>query len=51
VRDGSFLEGNEVVGGYVEIEVGDLDEALHMAKTWPARGSVEIRPVVASPMS
>ena len=28
-----------------EIEVADLDEALRMAKTWPGRGTVEIRPV------
>jgi hypothetical protein len=46
VHDGAFIEGNEVVGGYVEINVADLDEALHMAKTWPARGTVEIRPVI-----
>ncbi len=46
VRDGPFIEGNEVVGGYVEINVADLDEALRLAKSWPARGIVEIRPVV-----
>jgi len=46
IHDGVFIEGNEVVGGYVEINVPDLDEALRMAKTWPARGTVEIRPVV-----
>jgi hypothetical protein len=34
-----------VIGGYAEIEVADLDEALRLAKTWPA-GSVEVRPVV-----
>jgi hypothetical protein len=46
VRDGPFIEGNEVIGGYVEINVADLDEALRLAKTWPARGIVEIRPVI-----
>jgi hypothetical protein len=46
VRDGPFPEGNEVVGGYVEATVADLDEALRMAKTWPAGGTVEIRPVI-----
>jgi hypothetical protein len=45
VTDGPFIEGNEVIGGYAEIEVADLDEALRLAKTWPA-GSVEVRPVV-----
>jgi len=46
VTDGPFLEGNEVIGGYAEIDVPDIDEALRMAKGWPARGAVEIRPVV-----
>jgi hypothetical protein len=46
VTDGPFLEGNEVIGGYAEIEVADLDEALRMAKAWPPRGAVEIRPVL-----
>lgn len=46
VTDGPFMEGNEIVGGYAEIDVADLDEALRMAKTWPGRGTVEIRPVV-----
>src|SRR5262245_32429071 len=46
VTDGPFLEGKENIGGYAEIDVADLDEALRMAKTWPGRGAVEIRPVV-----
>jgi hypothetical protein len=50
ITDGPFLEGTEVIGGYAEIDVADLDEALQMAKTWPA-GGVEIRPVVSSDRS
>jgi hypothetical protein len=46
VTDGPFLEGKEQIGGYAEIEVADLDEALEMARTWPGRGTVEIRPAV-----
>jgi hypothetical protein len=46
VTDGPFLEGKEAIGGYAEIDVADLDEALRMARTWPGRGTVEIRPVV-----
>ena len=46
VTDGPFLEGTVVIGGYAEIEVADLDEALALAKTWPGHGVVEIRPVV-----
>jgi hypothetical protein len=46
VIDGPFLEGNELIGGYAEIDVADLDAALAMAKEWPGGGAVEIRPVV-----
>jgi hypothetical protein len=49
VKDGLFLEGKEIVGGYMEIDVPDLDEALRMAKTWPGRGTVEIRPLIERP--
>ena len=44
VTDGPFIESKEVIGGYAEIEVADLDEALAMAREWP--GTVEIRPIV-----
>ncbi len=46
VTDGPFIEAKEQIGGYASIDVGDLDEALRMARTWPGRGSVEIRPVL-----
>ena len=46
VTDGPFIEAKEQVGGYACIEVSDLDEALRMARTWPGRGAVEIRPVM-----
>jgi hypothetical protein len=46
VTDGPFLEGKESIGGYAEIDVEDLDEALRMARTWPGRETVEIRPVM-----
>jgi hypothetical protein len=49
VTDGPFMEGKEAIGGYAEIDVADLDEALRMAKSWPARGTVEIRPVREQP--
>jgi hypothetical protein len=45
IVDGPFVEGKEVVSGYTEIEVADLDEALRMVKTWPGCPIVEIRPV------
>jgi hypothetical protein len=47
VTDGPFIEAKEQIGGYASIEVSDLDEALRMARSWPGRGSVEIRPVMS----
>jgi len=45
VTDGPFVEGKEVVSGYAEIDVADLDEALRLARAWPACPIVEIRPI------
>lgn len=50
VVDGPFIEGKEVVSGYTEIEVADLDEAMRMVRTWPGCPVVEIRPVETGPM-
>ena len=47
ITDGPFVEGKEVVSGYAEIDVADLDEALQMARTWPGCPVVEIRPLEA----
>jgi hypothetical protein len=47
VTDGPFVEGKEVVSGYAEIEVADLDEALRLARAWPACPVVEIRPLAS----
>ncbi|HEV8624772.1 MAG TPA: YciI family protein [Acidimicrobiia bacterium] len=44
ITDGPFVEGKEVVSGYAEVEVADLDEALRMVRTWPGCPLVEIRP-------
>lgn len=47
LTDGPFIEAKETIGGYLIIEVPDLDAAIEIAKTWPAAGhKVEIRPVV-----
>ncbi|MBF6177688.1 YciI family protein [Nocardia otitidiscaviarum] len=45
ISDGPFVEGKEVVSGYTEIDVADLDEALAMVRTWPGCPIVEIRPI------
>lgn len=45
VTDGPFVEGKEVVSGFAEVEVADLDEALKLVRSWPACPIVEIRPI------
>jgi hypothetical protein len=44
VTDGPFVEGKEIMSGFAEVEVADLDEALKLARSWPACPIVEIRP-------
>jgi hypothetical protein len=48
VTDGPYAEAKEVLGGFVLIEVEDLDEAIRWAARIPTawRGKVELRPVV-----
>ena len=47
LTDGPFLETKETIGGFAVLEVPDLDAAIDIAKTWPARSHrVEIRPIV-----
>jgi hypothetical protein len=47
LTDGPFLEAKETVAGFGIVEVPDLDAAIEIASTWPARGHrVEIRPIV-----
>jgi hypothetical protein len=46
VTDGPFVETGEVVGGYSIIDVADLDEALRIARGFPACPTVEIRPIL-----
>jgi hypothetical protein len=46
ITDGPFVEGKEVVSGYTEVEVADLDEALRMVRTWPGCPIIEIRPLM-----
>lgn len=49
VTDGPFIEAKERIGGYAVIEVAGLDEAIELAKDWPAGGTVEVRPLVERP--
>ena len=47
ITDGPFVEGKEVISGFAVVEVEDLDEALALARSWPACPVVEIRPVTS----
>ena len=51
VVDGPFADSKEMLGGYVIVDVADLDAALEWAARAPCAtaGSVEIRPVLPAP--
>jgi hypothetical protein len=51
VQDGPFADTKELFGGFVIIDVPDLDAALEWAARAPcaAAGSVEVRPTMAAP--
>jgi hypothetical protein len=53
VEDGPFADTKELLGGFVVLEVTDLDAALAWAARAPcaAAGSVEVRPIVPSPQA
>jgi hypothetical protein len=47
LTDGPFLEAKETIGGFAVVEAADLDAAVAIAQTWPARShKVEVRPIV-----
>ena len=48
VSDGPFMEGKELVGGYLIINAKDIDEAVEISKGCPIfneNGRLEVRPV------
>lgn len=51
IVDGPFADTKEILGGYVILDVVDLDAALEWASRAPcaSAGSVEIRPVLPPP--
>lgn len=52
VQDGPMADSHEQLGGYVVVEVPDLNAALHWAAQSPAAldGAVEVRPVWDNPL-
>jgi hypothetical protein len=47
MTDGPFAETKEALGGFILVDVPDLDAALAIAANWPSArfGGVEVRPV------
>ena len=45
VSDGPFVEAKESVGSYAVVEVENEEEAIAIAKRWPAGGVAEVRPI------
>lgn len=53
VTDGPFVEGKEIVGGYLMIKAADLQEAVALSKNCPIfeyEGIVEVREVQQLPV-
>jgi hypothetical protein len=46
ITDGPFAETAEMIGGYYDVELPDLDHAIAAAKLLPDTYSLEIRPTV-----
>lgn len=46
LTDGPFAETAEMIGGYYDVELPDMDHAIAAAALLPATYSVEIRPTV-----
>ena len=49
VSDGPFIESKEMLGGFIVLEVADLEEAVRIASEWPSLESegagVTLQPV------
>jgi hypothetical protein len=49
ITDGPFMEGKEMVGGYLMLKAGSFDEAVQIAKDCPVlefeNGNVEVRQI------
>ncbi|MFT6865300.1 MAG: hypothetical protein ACJA08_000117 [Cyclobacteriaceae bacterium] len=50
ITDGPYMEGKEIVGGYVLVEANDIDQAVELSKECPIfefGGLVEVREAMA----
>lgn len=48
VTDGPFAETTEMIGGYYDVELPDMDHAIAAAAILPTSYSVEIRPTITT---
>ncbi|WP_262696779.1 YciI family protein [Chryseobacterium sp. 3008163] len=49
IKDGSYLESKEIIGGYYLLQAGDLETIVELAKECPTHlfgGTTEIRPIM-----
>lgn len=49
VKDGTFLESKEMIGGYYLLQAKDVDSVIELAKDCPCHlwgGTTEIRPIM-----
>lgn len=46
--DGPFAETTEMIGGYYEVELPDLDTALEGAALLPRQFTIEVRPTLTN---
>ena len=46
MTDGPFAETVEMIGGYYDVELPDLDHAMAACALLPAAYSLEIRPTI-----
>lgn len=53
ISDGPYVEGKEILGGYVIVKVDNFDEALHISADCPNlefdSGTVEVREIGTMP--
>jgi hypothetical protein len=45
IVSGPMFESRETIGSYAIVEVPDAEAAVAIAASWPAGGSVEVRPL------
>lgn len=45
VEEAPFCGNGETLGGYFIVDAADRDDAISLARTWPAQETIEVRPI------